>query len=59
MDEHDRTDEGRVLSLRLEVHLDRRPISGRLHTVRGAEESGSSGWLGFVDAPKRFPHLTE
>jgi hypothetical protein len=44
--------EDRVLRVQLDVHLDRRPITGRLRTPHGAEEP-FVGWLGFVDALKR------
>jgi hypothetical protein len=43
----------RTLRLRLEVQLDRQPITGRLRTDRGAEES-FVGWLGFADALRRL-----
>jgi len=47
-DHHDRT-----LRLRLDVRLDRQPITGRLRTEGGAEES-FVGWLGFADALRRL-----
>jgi hypothetical protein len=53
MDDYRRTDEDRALSVRLEIHLDRRPISGRLRTERGPVEE-FVGWLGFVDALGRL-----
>jgi hypothetical protein len=56
MDEQIRTDEDRVLSVRLDVCLDRQPISGRLRTERGLDEQ-FVGWLGFVDALKRLHQL--
>jgi uncharacterized protein YbjT (DUF2867 family) len=37
----------------LELHLDRRPIGGRLRPERGPDEP-FVGWLGFVDALKRL-----
>jgi len=52
MDEHDRTDEDRTLSVQLIVHLHRRPISGELRDERGSAER-FEGWLGFIDALKR------
>jgi hypothetical protein len=48
--------EDRLLSARLELHLERQPISGRLRTDGGAEER-FVGWLGFVDALKRLHDL--
>jgi hypothetical protein len=55
MDDRTGSDE-HTLSLRLELHLDREPISGRLRTDAGAEER-FVGWLGFVDALKRLHEL--
>jgi hypothetical protein len=49
-------DEDRVVSVRLDVCLDRQPISGRLRTERGVDEQ-FVGWLGFVDALKRLNEL--
>jgi len=49
----DRPDEGRMLSVRLDVHLDRQPISGRLRTDRGEDEQ-FVGWLGFIDTLRRL-----
>jgi hypothetical protein len=43
----------RALTVRLDLHLDREPICGRLRTERGADER-FVGWLGFVDALKRL-----
>jgi dihydrofolate reductase len=43
----------RGLQLQLELWLDRRPISGRLRTHKGAEET-FEGWLGFTDALRRL-----
>jgi hypothetical protein len=42
-------DEEHVLSVQLDVHLDRQPVQGRLRTRTGAEEA-FVGWLGFVEA---------
>jgi hypothetical protein len=58
MDEQIGTDEDRVLNVRLDVYLDRQPISGRLRTERGADEQ-FVGWLGFVDALKRLHELED
>ena len=52
MDDRGRNDEDGALSVRLDVHLDRQPVTGRLRTARGADER-FVGWLGFVDALKR------
>jgi hypothetical protein len=46
-------DEGRVLSVHLDLHLERTPISGCLRTAQGAEVR-FVGWLGFVDALQRL-----
>jgi hypothetical protein len=43
----------RTLRLRLDVQLDRQPITGRLRTDGGAEET-FVGWLGFADALRRL-----
>jgi hypothetical protein len=51
-------DEDRVVSVRLDVFLDRQPISGRLRTDRGADEQ-FVGWLGFVDGLKRLRELED
>ena len=60
MDDHD-DDEG-ALSVQLDVHLDRQPVTGRLRSPYGADER-FVGWLGFVDALKRAlsmePHPTQ
>jgi hypothetical protein len=48
-----RTGEEQTLSVQLDLHLDRQPISGRLRTDRGADER-FVGWLGFVEALKRL-----
>jgi hypothetical protein len=50
------SDEDRVVSVRLDVCLDRQPICGRLRTEGGADEQ-FVGWLGFVDALKRLHEL--
>jgi hypothetical protein len=50
MDDHD--DDDGALSVQLDVHLDRQPVTGRLRTPHGADER-FVGWLGFVDALKR------
>jgi hypothetical protein len=52
------SDEDRVVSVRLDVWLDRQPISGRLRTQRGADEQ-FVGWLGFLDALKRLHELED
>jgi hypothetical protein len=52
------SDEDRVVSVRLDVWLDRQPISGRLRTERGADEQ-FVGWLGFLDALKRLHELED
>jgi hypothetical protein len=52
MDDHGRDDEDGALSVQLDVHLDRQPVTGRVRTARGADER-FVGWLGFVDALKR------
>ena len=46
-------DTDRVLSVQLDVHLDRQPISGWLRAKHGAHEH-FVGWLGFVDALERL-----
>jgi uncharacterized protein YbjT (DUF2867 family) len=46
-------DDGPTLSMRLELNLERRPITGRLRTDRGEDER-FEGWLGFVDALTRL-----
>jgi hypothetical protein len=48
-----RSEEDWVLSVRLDVYLDRRPVTGRLRAQRGVEEQ-FVGWLGFADALKRL-----
>jgi hypothetical protein len=54
MDRRPRADhDDRALRLRLDVRLDRQPITGRLRTEGGAEES-FVGWLGFADALRRL-----
>jgi uncharacterized protein YbjT (DUF2867 family) len=52
MDVPSREDEDPALSVQLDVHLDRQPITGRLRTAHGADE-GFVGWLGFADALRR------
>jgi hypothetical protein len=56
MSDQARSNDDRPLSLQLDVHLDRQPISGRLRTSGGAEER-FVGWLGFVDALTRLHEL--
>jgi hypothetical protein len=51
MDEPAHDDDEVALSVQLDVHLDRQPITGRLRTALGAEER-FVGWLGFVEALK-------
>jgi hypothetical protein len=58
MGDRQRSDEDRILSVRLEVHLDRQPISGRLRSERGAVEP-FVGWLGFVEALRRLHESRE
>jgi hypothetical protein len=43
----------RPLSLRLDLRLDQRPVTGRLRTDQGAVEQ-FVGWLGFVEALRRL-----
>jgi hypothetical protein len=50
-------DEGRMLSLHLDLYVDTRPIRGRLRSERGADEP-FVGWLGFADALRRV-HVFE
>jgi len=52
IDDQARTDERRVLSVRLQLFLDCEPVRGRLQAEDGTEED-FVGWLGFVDALKR------
>jgi hypothetical protein len=52
MDHGSTADEEDVLSVELDVLLDRQPVQGRLRTPTGAEEP-FVGWLGFVDALRR------
>jgi hypothetical protein len=58
MDDQARTDADRALHVQLDVYLDRRPISGRLRSERGADER-FVGWLGFVEALKRLHERRE
>lgn len=58
MDDRPRPDEQRTVTLRLELYVDRQPISGRLSTARGAEEP-FVGWLGFFDALSKLDALPE
>jgi hypothetical protein len=59
MDDGARNDDPSALNVQLDVHLDRRPITGRIRTPDGADER-FVGWLGFVDAMKRAEqHSTE
>jgi hypothetical protein len=51
MDDHGR-DGDRMLSVQLDVHLARRPVTGRLRSGPGVDER-FAGWLGVVDASKR------
>jgi hypothetical protein len=53
MASNDRTGRDRALTLQLELHLDREPVSGWLRTEGGAEEE-FVGWLGFLDKLKRL-----
>jgi hypothetical protein len=46
----------RILSVQLDVQLDRQPIRGRLVTRWGAEER-FEGWLGFAEALTRLHEL--
>jgi hypothetical protein len=53
MDDNPRTDRDRVISVQLDLQLDREPIAGRLRTERGADER-FVGWLGFAAALERL-----
>jgi hypothetical protein len=53
MDDRARTDDGRSLSVHLQLRLDEAPISGRLQPERGPDEE-FVGWLGFVEALRRL-----
>jgi hypothetical protein len=50
--------EERTLVLRLDIFVERRPISGRLSTAQGADEP-FVGWLGFFEALSRLDALPE
>jgi hypothetical protein len=53
MNDYPRNGDLPALTMRLELHLDRQPMSGRLCTEQGAETS-FVGWLGFLDALERL-----
>jgi hypothetical protein len=53
MDDNRRTDEDRALRVRLEVHLDRQPITGLLRPERGDWEP-FVGWIGFAETLQRL-----
>jgi hypothetical protein len=53
MDHEAVADEDGVLSVQLDVYLDRQPVRGCLRTTTGAEEP-FVGWLGFVEALGRL-----
>jgi hypothetical protein len=53
MDDPARSHDDRPLSVRLDLHLNHEPISGRLWTELGSEEE-FVGWLGFVEALRRL-----
>jgi hypothetical protein len=57
-DTGDTADQGRVLSVRLDVHLDAQPITGRLRTEQGEDEQ-FVGWLGFIDTLRRLSGYAE
>jgi hypothetical protein len=57
MDDRPDTGADRVMSVWLDLHLDRQPVSGRLRAEHGAEER-FVGWLGFVDALRRLRDST-
>ncbi len=56
MDDHAGSDEEYALSVRLDLDLDRRPISGRLRTEQGIERR-FVGWLGFIEALRSVHEL--
>jgi hypothetical protein len=56
MDHHGSTDGEEALRLQLSVHLDRKPISGKLRDDGGTEER-FVGWLGFVGALEKLYRL--
>jgi hypothetical protein len=53
MDDRARTNDGRPLSVQLDLRLDAEPISGRLRPEHGPDEH-FVGWLGFVEALRRL-----
>ena len=53
MNDHAGTHEDRPLSVQLDLHLDREPISGHLRTEQGSDEL-FVGWLGFIEALRRL-----
>jgi hypothetical protein len=55
---HDDSDPDRALTLQLELHLDREPVSGCLRTEQGDEEP-FVGWLGFLEKLKRLNEAKE
>jgi hypothetical protein len=46
----------RALDVELRLHLDRQPLSGRLRSKHGVEET-FVGWLGFVEALRTLQDL--
>jgi uncharacterized protein YbjT (DUF2867 family) len=58
MDGQGRDDEDGALRAQLDVHLDRRPVTGRLRTAQGADER-FVGWLGFVAALRSVQKASE
>jgi hypothetical protein len=53
MDDEAAADDDGVLSVQLDVYLDRQPVRGCFRTSSGAEEP-FVGWLGFVEALGRL-----
>jgi hypothetical protein len=53
MDDEAAADEDGVLSVQLDVYLDRQPVRGSLRTSTGVEEP-FVGWLGFVEVLGRL-----